>query len=303
MENRQTEIKTGEGLLESRLNQDFIDWLRKWGFWILLVLAIASLSYAGMKELDRRRVMALDDAFREYRDAQLSGSPDSLLAVASQHQGKGAVPVLATLEAADIYLKSARSGVAPGGIAGLDDDLLDENARTQMANRAGELYEQVYARTKNDDAQLTLAIGARWGIAAVKVIGKDFDGAQSILKEISQEAKAGGFDKLAEVAEIRLARLDELELAAPLPRQADLPTPPPAPAQGAGQGEIPYLLEQPAPEPGSSEFSPFIDPKLEDIKQPTQGEEPPAETGGETTEQPPETQPAPAQEGEGGGGA
>lgn len=292
MDRRHTEIVEGQGLVESRLNQDFIDWLRKWGFWILLVLAIASLSYAGMKHLENLRQIALDDAFQQYRDASASGSPDSLLAVASDFRGKGAVSQLAMTDAANIYLKSARTGVAPGGLAGLDDDLLDDNARLDMAKRAKDLYQQVYNATKNDSAQFTLTVGAQWGLAATSVIEKNFDAARTTLAAIAEESSSQGFDMLSELATKRLAELDALELAAPLPRNADLP-PRPDLAGRSGEQGIPYSLEAPTPEVDgpSSEFSPFIDPELSDLKVPA----------APTPEEPPAEQP-PAEETEGGSG-
>ena len=56
MDERQQQIKAGAGLEESRINQDLIDFLQKWGSWILMALAVAALAYAGLQWLERQRV-------------------------------------------------------------------------------------------------------------------------------------------------------------------------------------------------------------------------------------------------------
>jgi hypothetical protein len=308
MAKQQMQITEGEGLLESRLNQDFIEWLKRWGFWILLVAAIASLSYAGVKELERRQLANLDSAFRAYQAAVDSGSPDSLLAVASDHSGRGAVAELATMDAADIYLRSARAGVLPGGTSGVPEDMLDDNGRRDMATRAGGLYEQVLNRTAGNDAQIAMNLGAEWGMAAVDVINRDFDAARQRLQSVASRAEAAGLTKMHTVVLERIAALDELELAAPLPSDSDLPARPQAlqPTQAPDPNAVPDLLQAPpaVDDGSSSEFSPFVDPSLDNLRVPKEEDEgaesepstdPPAETPAEP--------PAEEEEGEGGGGS
>ena len=43
MEERQTQIREGAGLEESKLNVEFIDWLQRWSTPILLLVAGAAL--------------------------------------------------------------------------------------------------------------------------------------------------------------------------------------------------------------------------------------------------------------------
>ncbi len=40
MDERQQQIKSGAGLEESRINEDFKDFLEKWGFWLLLAVGV-----------------------------------------------------------------------------------------------------------------------------------------------------------------------------------------------------------------------------------------------------------------------
>src|SRR5688572_7664235 len=108
------QIREGAGLEESRLNQDLVDWLKKWSSPILFIICGVVVAYAGINWVRTKRAEALDRAFAHLSEAEQTGSPDSLLAVAQEHSGQRAVPLLARLAAADIHLRSARTGVAIG---------------------------------------------------------------------------------------------------------------------------------------------------------------------------------------------
>ncbi|MCU0688904.1 MAG: hypothetical protein MUE97_04085, partial [Phycisphaerales bacterium] len=122
---RGREIRTGAGLEESRLNQDFIDALRKYGTPVLLIILIVTVSWLGWQRWqaskNAKRATAFVDleAQMPQRDPSMFAtprdvSPDVLLRVAEDHTGEGSAPLLARLAAADQWLASAARGVQPG---------------------------------------------------------------------------------------------------------------------------------------------------------------------------------------------
>src|SRR5438874_2058363 len=103
MDERQSQIRERAGLEESRLNEDFIEFLRKWGTPALMVLAIVAVGYLGLNKYKKARDEKIDKAFFDYE--QVSGSnnpsPQSLTATAEEHEGVKAVSMLARRDAAD----------------------------------------------------------------------------------------------------------------------------------------------------------------------------------------------------------
>lgn len=224
MDDRQTKIVEGAGLQESRLNQDFIDWLNRWGTPILLVVLLIAATWAGWTYFERRAAQATDLAFFEYEQARVSGQPEVLLEVARVHSGRGAVGHLATLAAADVYLAAVRRGVVPGGEFANPEDHLDEAGRGEHLDRAGELYERVWRRTRADSGEVVHAIGARWGMVAVAITRREFDEAGAMIEEIREMATRHGRTDLRRQAETRLAQLDELRTLPPLLTEEQIAT-------------------------------------------------------------------------------
>ena len=113
MDDRQAQIRERAGLEESRLNVEFIEWLRKWGSPLLLIAALAGAAWVVRERLQRGHNEKVDRAFTEFEAAAGTDnpSPDALLAVATEFAGVRAVPTLAKLEAADAYLDGVRRGV------------------------------------------------------------------------------------------------------------------------------------------------------------------------------------------------
>ena len=118
MDERQTKIREAAGLDESRLNTEFVEFLRKWGPIALGVLAVAALAFVGRNYLREQSVIRTDSAFLELESAQREGNPDVLLRVADTYAGERGVPHLARLQAADVLFQSARAGVSPRVRAG-----------------------------------------------------------------------------------------------------------------------------------------------------------------------------------------
>src|ERR1044071_6876732 len=105
MEERQTQIKEGAGLEESKLNVEFIDWLQRWSTPILMVIAVVAVGFWGYRKWEQAKRAEVDRAFSEFTAAAEVGTPNptSLIGIAEQYKGIRAVPLLAQLKAADVY--------------------------------------------------------------------------------------------------------------------------------------------------------------------------------------------------------
>src|SRR5262245_6692809 len=150
MDERQTQIREGAGLEESKLNVEFIDWLQKWSTPILMVVAVVALGVVVYKRWQKAKLDEVDRGFGELTSAIDSGTPnpESLKAIAEQYEGVRAIPVLARLEAADEYLRSVRTGMKAGAKVEADgkipaEDVLTDEDRTRYLGQAETLYRSV----------------------------------------------------------------------------------------------------------------------------------------------------------------
>ena len=210
MDDRQRTIVEGAGLEESRLNQDLVDFLRKWGTPILLVVVVLAALYSGSTMWKRHQVQAMDQAYADFHAAAVAGSPDNLVVVAEQNKGRGAVYQLALTEAADAYLESARVGLRPGGSpANAEDRLSDEQVDANL-NRAGEIYGMIVDSTRGKSGMALHEITGLYGQAAVFESLGQIDAARAALTSAIQVATKTGFNELARVAEARIATLDDV---------------------------------------------------------------------------------------------
>jgi hypothetical protein len=230
MDKRQTEITQGKGLQESRINQDFVDFLNKWSTPVLLLLVLVAGGIWAKRMWDERRVAKVNAAFASYEAALGAGNPnpESLRRVAEEFPGVRGVPGMARLTTADLYLSAATTGLKPGaeldgeGRAVNADDVLDDAARLRYLEDAGRLYEQVLADAEAAD-QTLLAIGAAFGSGAVKVSRGDADGARGMYERAAALAEEGRYPILAGIARERAAGVGSVAARSPLPSSASLP--------------------------------------------------------------------------------
>ncbi|MFG0276049.1 MAG: hypothetical protein ACF8QF_13440 [Phycisphaerales bacterium] len=291
MDQRQQKITEGAGLTESRLNQDFIDWLNKWGPRILTLVLIVLVIYVANDWWKGKQVESRDEAFFQLEQARISGSPDALLAVARDHDGRGAVAELATIEAADILLAAARRGVTPGGSVLNPEDALDEEGRSDLYRRAADLYEQAYRATRSDSGRPVQRIAARWGMAATAISLREWDGARAALEDVARFADDAGLHRLATVARDRLENFDDLRDAPPLLPEEEIatvtprdpgtfgPAPSPLVNPEADDEERPgmNLLMPPSPLISDEELTPAPAEELEQPVETAPATEPPAQ--------------------------
>ncbi|MGP1308820.1 MAG: hypothetical protein ACTS27_01325 [Phycisphaerales bacterium] len=215
MDDRQRTIVEGAGLEESRLNQDFIEFLRKWGTPILLVVVLLAALYSGSTMWARHKERTHNQAYADLHAAAVAGSPDNLVVVAEQHKGKGAVYSLALIEAADAFLEAARVRVRPGGDSANPEDQLSDEQVASMLDQAGDLYGRVVDATNGKSGRQLQLLNGLFGLAAVAESQDRLDAARENLNRAREIAEGTGFVELARIADERLATLDQV---------ADIPT-------------------------------------------------------------------------------
>lgn len=275
MDQRHTQIREGAGLEESRLNQDFIDFLKKWSTPALLVVALISVAYFLYQRVEQGRKNRIEEAYLQLSQTANvpNPSPEALKQLAADFEGVGAVAEMARLRAADVYLKSVRIGLkvgvntTPGPTSSLNEDGTLKNAedaatpedRERYLSESRLLYQAVVDATRGRAGRELLAINALFGLAAVaESSGKPGDAA-SAYNEISRIAAAASLPAHADLAKARAADAQTLGAApklysiAELPKKPEPPTPPTAPTDNSPKLDLGGILgpnpATPAPPP------------------------------------------------------
>jgi len=297
MEERQKQIQVGAGLQESRLNTDLIMWLEKYGWPILTGVLVIAVIYFGWMRIQGWREDRVDRAFEQYQaargtmgaDGVLLGSPEGLLRVADEHQGKASVAALARLDAAEIYLGSARRGLRAGAdtAAFKEEDILKPEQVEELARQAKGIFQRVADDTAGKSGKEVLHIRSLWGLASTSISLGDAEGAAKALNAVIENANKSGLTEEAAEAKRRLEALPRLLVPVTLLSDAALPKPPvtvePEPAPPAG--DIIPIERMDGPPPG------FADPALQPSGPPAPAPTLPPVQSPEQKPQPPQEQP------------
>ncbi|TVQ63524.1 MAG: hypothetical protein EA379_03830 [Phycisphaerales bacterium] len=243
MDDRQGQITEGAGLQESRLNTDFIDWLQRWGTPILLIVCVIAIAYSGRTWWQRSQTAKFDEAHVQLNAAMIAGSPDGLLRVAREHRSTGAVAAMATLAAADAFLKTSVTGVVPGGDPTSENDRLNDDEIRANLERARDLYQEVIAAIGSDKRKVLHALQARMGVAAALIGLRDIEGANRTLTETARIAREAGFPGFADSAEARMELLRDIRFNDVLPDENDVQISA-RPVEGPSMSDIEALLQQ-----------------------------------------------------------
>lgn len=225
MEDRQTQVVSGAGLQESRINTEFVDFLSKWGPRVLYVVLAVVLAFLGWQQWTRYQNRLTDQAFAAYEAQVASRSPDLLIQVAQEHASRPAVWSLATRDAANLLMDSVIRGTVPGAdpFAPKPEDRLTDAQRADFLARAEALYRDVIERNSNGNGQLIFAEQARWGLASALLSQGKIDQGREALEQFVASAETGSLDNLAAFGRARLARLDDAGSPPRILPEADLP--------------------------------------------------------------------------------
>lgn len=231
MDDRQTEIRAGAGLEDSRINKEFIDFLNKWSSPVILVFAIAALAWAGLRWMEQKKVEKIDRAFGDLQAATMGGnpSPASLNVLAETYAGVRSVPVIAKLTTTDLYLTAYLRGVQPGSeISRLtgepvnEGDTLDEDQRQMYLDQAGQLASEVITLTEGDEGKALLTIHGLIRAGAVAECKRDFDAAASNYERVITLAETIKMPALGAFGQMRLDALGTFDQEMVLPNSSDL---------------------------------------------------------------------------------
>jgi len=222
---RLSQVQT-QDLTESRLNDDFVFWLKKHGMNTLLAVLIAACAFLGYDYWRRKQVEGASQVWSQFTVAQL---PEDFEKIAKDNPDVPQAAMIALLQAGDLRLRQIQSGVLVAAQGTTPAKPLDDAARKIAQDAADENY------TKAAEVANTAAGGSRSGAALVtlqSLFGRaaiaesrgDMDGARKFLGEA--EKLAG--ENWAPIAKLAKARIDGLvAIAEPLklPPNAELPAP------------------------------------------------------------------------------
>lgn len=237
-------IREGAGLVESRLNVEFIDWLRKWSTPMLAVVAVIALAYFAQQKVKERRQVRVAEAFSQLEQASsgMNPSPESLKAVAEEFGDVRAVGSLARLRAAETYLRAVRQGVkvsvnldtsipqtadieSDGTLKDATNAITEDDRRAYLAE-----VEALYTAVLNDNAGNThralLALQAAYGLAAVAESRGEIEKARAHYARAREIAAAGGFPLHVSIAQRRSDGVEQLTRPVRLYHKSELPAEP-----------------------------------------------------------------------------
>lgn len=236
MDDRQRQIREGAGLEESRLNTEFIDFLKKYSTPLLLVIAVVAGGYFLWNKVALAREQGRDSAFVEFDGAKDAKNPTGLLRVAEENAGRGAVSHLARLLAADLHLEAYRTGIpagvsfTPQGTLPEGQELLKDDQRQAELALASDLYNRVVKDAESDGYELPM-LAALNGVASVAESRGQIDEARAAYTKVLTRAKADGYAEMAAATQKRLDTLDALKTMPRAYAQAELPVSAPAPGE------------------------------------------------------------------------
>lgn len=272
MDDRQRQIREGAGQLESRLNQEFIEFLQKWSMPLLIVIALGAVGYAGWTRYKKSEIDKVNLAFQELESVSNSASPspESLARVADDYDRVRSVPHLARLAAADAHLRAVRLGFKPGteikpdGTLTNPTDALTEQDVVQSLSRATQLYQRVADDAAAKPGLMMLRVSALYGLAAVAESRKLPDEAQKNYELIATLTDGGPYESHAKIARDRIASLKDLDTNTKVYSKSELPELPPLPAIQTPALESPKADVLPAdPTEAPTDPAPSSDPTAE----------------------------------------
>jgi tetratricopeptide (TPR) repeat protein len=206
-------------LTESRLNQEFIFWLKEKGPTWLLVVLVGLVAWIAVGRYQEYRSSKHSSAFF---DLEKATDPEALESVAEDHQGVAAVSQLARLGAADRYLIEVDRRRDSTDI----EETLDDAAINERLDKAEGLYRAVLDTAARDSGERLFAVQALFGLASVAEARGEFDEAADYYEQAADVA-GEAYEPIAARARARKESVASLEDAPTLPAREDLPHPSP----------------------------------------------------------------------------
>jgi len=261
---RSSQVQT-QDLTESRLNDDFVFWLKKNGMNTLLVVLMAACAFLGYNYWQRKNVDKTAAAWSDMMNATL---PEALEQVAKDHANVPRAAMMSLIAAGDLRLRQLQSGVLSAAEGTTAAVVLDDAARKIAQDAADEDY------TNAAKIAVTLAGGSQekaalvvlqslFGRAAVAESRGNLDASRALLAE-AQSVAGEDWAPIAKLAKARVDGLIAIAELTTLPKNADLPAPTPSasttnPGDSTGGGDTLFenlIKEQQKQEPSSAPAAP-----------------------------------------------
>lgn len=249
LDKRLQEMHTSQ-MTESAVNVEFLEWLKKWGLNILLVFLLILVAIRGYWWLQESRDAKRNAMWAEYSVREI---PSSLVDLADEAEGVGALPELALRKAARTHYatlirqESLEASMAteddPAAAEGEDSDaaespdepedlkLMPPEERADLINQIDRLYTDILERTEQDEHAYLLRWEAMMSLAAVAEMRGEAEQAGTWYGRLESEIAARNTENeryepwLREVSR-RQETLAQVLRPLPLPRA---PKPPAAP--------------------------------------------------------------------------
>lgn len=217
--NRLKEVQQTD-ITESKVNEDFVDWLKNKGPTWLLVVMVILCGWVGWDRIKGMRMQKLDQARMELNEAV---SPVDLQRIAADYSS---VREEALLRAADLYLQSVQTGRAISRSVSENEmpPELTADERNTTINEARRLYNELIDLVDGEPGKVLFAVNAHFGLAALAESEGNFETAATHYAQAAELAKTD-FSLLKAQAESRKAALAELPTDVSLIERSALPRP------------------------------------------------------------------------------
>lgn len=274
-----------QDLTESRLNDDFVYWLKTKGINYLLIILVIACAVMFYNAYRQRRQQAFDASWSDLSQATL---PQAFDEVAKKHDPSESIALFAWLKAADSHLRDVRTGYVGGPPVTMPDGTTAGGMRMTPEDRTAALdaADQYFTRVLSSSptasetpGQAAFRLSALFGRASVAESRGDIAAAKTFLEEAKRLAEVP-FPMFATQAQARIDSLPKLAKPTELPTRASLPARPDAAAITPGaSNELLNSVTQPQPATGPEAVPPELRPTAPPAKPtpPAAGPTPPAE--------------------------
>ncbi|MDG2022738.1 MAG: hypothetical protein P8J59_12400 [Phycisphaerales bacterium] len=220
MDDRLKQVQTTD-LTDSRVNHEFVGWLKTSGMNWLLTLLLVACAILAWDWWNRRQDESRDAAWNELAAAT---SPAAFQGVAKTHAEVDAIAELAMLTAGDLLLNSVKTGLRPGLTAADEGARLSDEEKVQSLKEADGFFARAaeLAGSRPGFAGKPVILASLFGRAAVAESEDRLDDARTYLKEATKIASPE-YAPMAEQAQARLATLEGISMHAELPAEAQIP--------------------------------------------------------------------------------
>ena len=220
VDERLKEVHTTD-LVQSRVNEDFVEWLKTKGPQYLLLALIGVCVYLGLVRWKQYKVTYFNNAWSELVACELPGSFED---VAERYADVPGLPQQALRSAADTWLSAVQTGTVLGGDGNAAATALTDEQRSDYLDQAARLY-QALANADDGSLGVTLyAVSAMHGLAVVAECKGQLDDAIRWYDMAADRAEAY-YPELARRVRERASTTGEFTEPVALPSQAELPTP------------------------------------------------------------------------------